>query len=102
MLGPGVRGSEDPVGQDPRDIAVGLARRAVLAVAKAHTLFSGAVNGLSPDHRALAEEAFVLLEDAVRDLRDVVARLEDQVEAAEIRAREEQPWSPPDVPRRGT
>ena len=92
MAGPaGLGGSDEPIGPGPREIAAQQARHAVMAIAKAHTLFSGAANSLSPEHRALADEAFALLEDAVRDLRDLVARLEDGREAADIRAREGQP-----------
>ena len=75
-------------GSDARAIVVERTRHAVMAVAKAHTLFSGAANNLSPEHRDLAEDAFALLEQVVRDLRDVVARLEGEEAAAEVRARE--------------
>jgi hypothetical protein len=78
-----------PASTDAREFAIEGARRAVLEVAKAHTLLSGAASSLRPEHRALADEAFALLEDAVRHLREVVARLEDGETAAEIRAREE-------------
>jgi hypothetical protein len=82
--------SREPIGPGPRELTTERARHAVLAVAKAHTLFSAAANSLPPEHRALADEAFGLLEDAVRDLRDVVARLEGgEPAAADIRAREE-------------
>lgn len=78
-----------PASAEAREFAIESARRAVLEVAKAHTLFSGAATSLRPEHRATADEAFALLEDAVRHLREVVARLEDGETAAEIRAREE-------------
>lgn len=62
---------------DPRAIASLQARTAILAVAKAHTLLSGATSELSPERRVIAEEGFDLLETAVRDLRSLVAMLEN-------------------------
>lgn len=80
--------SDQPLTPDPRALAAQQARRAVMAVAKAHTLCSGAATTLSPEHREIAEEAFTLLEAAVRDLRDLVARLEGELDPAESGARE--------------
>jgi len=91
MTGPAsLGGSSEPIDLDLREATVERSRHAVMAIAKAHTLFSGAANHLSPEHRALADEAFTLLEEVVRELRDVVARLEGEHSAAEIRAREQQ------------
>jgi len=86
MTGPGTGGATPVV--PARDIAAERARRAVMAIAKAHTLFSGAANSLSPEHRELADDAFELLEEAVRDLRDVVARLEGELQTAATEGRE--------------
>jgi len=87
MIAP--RGNQ-PTDGESRAIAARQARQAVMAIAKAHTLFSGAANSLSPEHRAIADEAFVLLEEAVSDLREVVARLEGEVFSSQSRAREDQ------------
>ena len=74
-------------GTTPRltDITSRQARRAAMSVSKAQTLLAGALKDLPEERQDIADHAFALLEVAVKDLRDVVVRLEGLADASDGR-----------------